>query len=119
MQLANQASQLSLLDANFVLAQIIWYGETTYSGSPSKYGHYWLQKTKMATTKIQTRGFKTAAHKPMGDITDASFIIYTVYGEYPGEQGVPEMPQQRQCPVFLLPDRVVTAAFTSYKTFAF
>ena len=34
----------------------------------------------MATAKIQTQGFKTAVHKPMGDVTDAMSIIYTVYG---------------------------------------
>ena len=44
----------------------------------SKYGHFWLQKNKMATAKMQTWGFKTAVHKPMGDIVDATSIIYTV-----------------------------------------
>ena len=34
----------------------------------------------MATAKIQTRGFKTAVHKPVGDVRDATSIIYTVYG---------------------------------------
>ena len=34
----------------------------------------------MATAKIQTQGFKTAVHKPMGDVTDAKSIIYTVCG---------------------------------------
>ena len=33
----------------------------------------------MAEAKIQTRGFKTAAHKPMGVIMDATSIIYTAY----------------------------------------
>ena len=36
----------------------------------------------MATAKFQTRGFKMAVHKPMGDITDATSIIYTVYVSY-------------------------------------
>ena len=34
----------------------------------------------MATAKIQTLGFKTAVHTPMGDVMDATSIIYTVYG---------------------------------------
>ena len=33
----------------------------------------------MATAKMQTRGFKTAVYKSMGDVTDATSIIYTVY----------------------------------------
>ena len=33
----------------------------------------------MVTAKIQTGGLKTAVHKPMDDITDATSIIYTVY----------------------------------------
>ena len=32
----------------------------------------------MATAKIQTRGFKTVVHKPMGDVKDATSIIYTI-----------------------------------------
>ena len=50
MQLANQTSQLSLaLAANVVLA--------------SNYGHFWLQKTKMATAKIQTQALKQQSIK--------------------------------------------------------
>ena len=52
MQLANQASQLSL-----ALSVTLF----------SKYGHFRFQKAKMA--KIQTQGFKKAVHKPMADIT--------------------------------------------------
>ena len=37
---------------------------------------------KVATAKIQTWGFKTAAHKSMGDIIDATSIIYTVWVEH-------------------------------------
>ena len=33
----------------------------------------------MATAKIQTQGFKKVVHKLMGDILDATSIIYTVY----------------------------------------
>ena len=44
----------------------------------SKYGHFCFQKIKMATAKIQTRGFKTAAHKPTGDVFETPSIIYTV-----------------------------------------
>ena len=36
------------------------------------------KKNKMATAKIEIQGFKTAVHKPMGDITDATSIIYTM-----------------------------------------
>ena len=61
MQLANQASQLSL-----ALSVTLF----------SKYGHFRFQKAKMAIAKIQTQGFKTAVHKPM----DAMSNIYTVYG---------------------------------------
>ena len=35
----------------------------------------------MVTGIFQTRGFKTAEHKLMGDITHATSIIYTVYGK--------------------------------------
>lgn len=35
-----------------------------------------LQQSKMATTKMQTPGFKIAVHKPLGDITDATSILY-------------------------------------------
>ena len=59
MQLANQANQLSL------------------------FGHFCFQKNKMATTKIQIRGFKTAVHKPVSDVTGAMSIISTVYGANP------------------------------------
>ena len=34
----------------------------------------------MATAKMQTGGFKTAVHKPMGDVTTATSIISTAYG---------------------------------------
>ena len=33
----------------------------------------------MATAKIQTQGFKTAIHKPMGDLTDSASINYIVF----------------------------------------
>ena len=33
----------------------------------SIYGHFWLQKNKMATAKIQTGGFRKFDHKPTGD----------------------------------------------------
>ena len=33
------------------------------------------KKPKMVTSKIQTQGFKTAVHKPMGDVTDAMSIL--------------------------------------------
>ena len=53
MQLANQASQLSLaLAANLALAQIIWYRMTTNSVSPSS------PKTKMKMAKIQIQKLK-------------------------------------------------------------
>ena len=39
-------------DLLFILAQL-----TTFF---SKYGHFWLQKFKMVTAKIQSRGFKMA-----------------------------------------------------------
>ena len=42
----------------------------------SKYGHFWLQKSKMATVKMQTQGFKTGVHKPMGDVTVPTSIIF-------------------------------------------
>ena len=45
MQLANQASQLALA-ANLALAHF------------KPLFHFWLQKTKMATAKMQTGGFK-------------------------------------------------------------
>ena len=73
----NLACQLSLaLAANVALAQSTqnWAGIASLS---SKYSHFWLQKAKMATAKIQTRGFKMAVHKPMVDVTDATSIIYT------------------------------------------
>ena len=35
------------------------------------------KKTKMVTAKIQTRSFKTAVQKPVGDVTEATSIIYT------------------------------------------
>ena len=55
----------------------------------SKYGHFWLQKTKMATAKIQTQGFKTAVHKPMGDVADSTTsIIYPAYGQIVREDRV-------------------------------
>ena len=38
------------------------------------------KKHKMAAAKMQTRGFKTAVDKPVGDVTTAMFINYTVYG---------------------------------------
>ena len=44
MQLANQASRLPLALAS----------------CSSKYGHFWLQKNKMVTDKMQTQGFKMA-----------------------------------------------------------
>ena len=44
----------------------------------SKYGHFWLQKNKMATGKMQTQGFKTAVHKPMGDVKDDT-SIYNIF----------------------------------------
>ena len=59
MQLANQASALHQCHQS------------------SKYGHFWLQKNKMATAKMQTGGFTTAEHKPEGDVTDSTSIIYT------------------------------------------
>ena len=34
----------------------------------------------VAKAKIETWGFKTAVHKLMGDVTDATSITYTVYG---------------------------------------
>ena len=34
----------------------------------------------MVTDKIEIGGFKTAVHKPIGDATDATSIIYTVCG---------------------------------------
>ena len=37
----------------------------------------------MVTAKMQTQGFKMAAHKPMCDIMDAMSIIYKVYGTTP------------------------------------
>ena len=43
----------------------------------SKYGHFRLQKTKMATAKIQTQGFKTT------NVTDATSIIDTVFDFIP------------------------------------
>ena len=58
---------------------IIWYHETIFS---SKYGHFWFQKTEMLMAKIQTEGFKAAVRKPMGDITDATCILYTVYDQH-------------------------------------
>ena len=37
-----------------------------------------------ATAKMQTRGFKMVVHRPMGDVTDATFIIsYIVNDLYP------------------------------------
>ena len=64
MQLANQASQLSLsLAANLALA------------------HFWLQQNKMAMAEIQTWGFKMAVHKPVGDVMNATSIIYTVFSQ--------------------------------------
>ena len=33
------------------------------------------KKNKMATAKMQTQGFRTAVHKPLGDVTDATSII--------------------------------------------
>ena len=41
----------------------------------SKYGHFWLQQNKMVTVKIQPQGFKTAVHKPVGDVTNAPLFI--------------------------------------------
>ena len=38
------------------------------------------KKNKMAMVKMQTQGFKTAVHKPVGGITDATSIIYTAFG---------------------------------------
>ena len=35
-----------------------------------------LTKTKMATTKIQTEGFKTAKHKLINDVTDEVYVHY-------------------------------------------
>ena len=46
-------------------------------------------KINMAKVKIQTRGFKAAAHKPMGDVMDATSIIYTVYGQDPKQWTLP------------------------------
>ena len=40
-------------------------------------------KNKMATVKIKTQGFKTTVYKPMGDVTTATSIIYTVYDTTP------------------------------------
>ena len=38
-----------------------------------------LEKTKMATAKMQTQGFKTVVHKPMGGATTAmSIILYSL-----------------------------------------
>ena len=45
---------------------------------PSKYGHFQLQKIKMATAKIQTQGFKTAVHKL--NLTEVFFIYSTSLG---------------------------------------
>ena len=64
MQLAKQTSQLFLpLAANLALGQChplfqIW--------------SLLALKNKMVTGKMQTPGFKTAVHKPMSDITDAT-----------------------------------------------
>ena len=73
MQLANKAT------ANLALAHIVLYRKTSNSASPSsKYGHFFFEETKMATGKIQTWGFKTAVHQPMGDIMNAMFIIQSM-----------------------------------------
>ena len=57
----NKASQLSLvLTAKLALWSLL------------------APKNKMATAKMLIQGFKTV-HKPMGDVTDAMFIIYAVY----------------------------------------
>ena len=37
----------------------------------------------VTTAKIQTQGFKMAVHKPMGNIMNATSIIYTVYCKKP------------------------------------
>ena len=37
----------------------------------------------MAMAKMQTQGYKIAVYKPMGDMTDATSIIYTVCGLNP------------------------------------
>ena len=68
MQLANQASQLSL-------------ALTTHNAVTlfSKCGHFCFLKTKMIMAKIQTWGFKTAVHKPPGDAMTATSIINRVY----------------------------------------
>ena len=36
-------------------------------------------KNKMVTAKMQTCAFKTVLHKPMGDVSTATSIIYTVH----------------------------------------
>ena len=48
------------------------------------------EKNKMATAKIQTQGFKTAFHKPMGDVTAATSVMYTVYGQNLMQYWVPD-----------------------------
>ena len=39
-----------------------------------------LKKTRWERPNFQTRDFKKAVHKPMGDVTDGTLIIFTVYG---------------------------------------
>ena len=68
MQLASQASEPPLA-ANLALRLLASFPN-----------HFCFQKNKMATAKLQTRGFKTAEHKPLDDVTTATSIIYTGYG---------------------------------------
>ena len=62
---------LPALAANLALA----HDHLVLTTTSSKYGHFWPQKSKMETAKIQTGGFKTAEHKPLGDVTDVCLRI--------------------------------------------
>ena len=45
-------------------------------------------KNKMAAAKMQTRGFKTVVHKPMGDVTYATSVCLFSVMEYLGKNKV-------------------------------
>ena len=79
MRLANQVSQLSLTLAPQLSNRsdhlVLWDNYLSFTVF-SKYGHFFLQKTKMSMGKIQIHAFKTAVHNLMGDVTDITSIMY-------------------------------------------
>ena len=54
----------------------MWSVSVNLAPRSFNYGHFWLQKNKMATVKLQNLGFQMVVHKPLGDVMTATSIIY-------------------------------------------